>query len=126
MEEGRGREGKARRGGSVLQSEARNPQKPMRLLMSCHTPSTPSCHAATSVALHGTTPLDNVRRWREPCYIREREHHKSYNKLWYSPHEGMAWSENTTLSLSVCHICVAFPRRRSSLMHCWNSVENIQ
>lgn len=34
----------------------------MRLLMSCQTPSTPSCHATTLVTLHGDTPpLDNVR-----------------------------------------------------------------
>lgn len=30
------------------------------------------------------------------------------------------------LSLEVHHICFAFPRRRSSLMHCWNSVGNVQ
>lgn len=48
----RGREGK----GFCFASEARNPQKPMRLLMRCHTPPTPSCHATTSVTLHGNTP----------------------------------------------------------------------
>lgn len=83
MEEGGSGDGKAR--GLCFASEARNPQKPVRLLMSCHTPSTPSCHATTSVTLHGNnapTPpldpyLDNVRR----CYIRERWHQKSLD-LW--------------------------------------------
>lgn len=50
----------------------------------------------------------------------------SNNKLWFSPREGM--SEWKLLSLfcspEVQRICFAFPRRRSSLVHCWNSVGN--
>lgn len=55
-------------------SEPRNPQKPMWSLMSCHTPSAPSCHATTSVTRqfrveHPSPPPahlpENVRHWRE-------------------------------------------------------------
>lgn len=38
----------------------------------------------------------------------------------------LALSFFSLFSLIVCHICIAFPRRPSSLMHCWNSVGNIQ
>lgn len=52
----RGEEGK----GFCFASEARNPQKPVRLLMRCHTPPTPSCHATTSVTLHGNAAYPNL------------------------------------------------------------------
>ena len=135
MEEGG--DGKAR--GSVLQVRPESHRNQCGCWWAVTHPPPHPVTQTTSVTLHGHTPdpptMGDIGTC--PCSIGASQRLKKIgiygnNKLWYSQHKGMASSDNTTLSLArslalgACRICFAFPRRQSSLMHCWNSFENIQ